>query len=399
MLKGFYIRIVVILIGILTSRVAFYILIMIYIWLGYTTNAKFVFYILECFKNLRTVLAFDIPYGLARGAEMYASLIRIDRVLDAEELDLDRRYEETDKPLVNLNGVTVRIKDMEILNDVTMKNVSKGLVVITGPVGSGKSSLLKTILKEYPHQQGGVEVRGSISYASQDPWLFPSTIRQNILFGEQYDEHRYQEVVKVCALRYDFELLDHGDETIVTDKGMNLSKGQQARINLARAIYKESNIYLLDDSLTALDSSVQDYIFHECIKKYLKDKICILVTQCKKHLDQGDLLMIMDEGRVVSYGKPTEINLETFLIDTQKSEGTEDKEKEGHNEESEMLKHEQVSNKQVYREVKRSGSVDLMVYYKYFKYGGGFLSLFAIALLYISAQFAESISSTLLTNW
>lgn len=120
---------------------------------------------------------------------------------------------------------------------------------------------MKTILREYPITSGEIIVRGSISYAPEEPWLWPSTIKQNILFGQPYEEKRYHEVLRVCALTQDLNQFKNIDNTVVGDKGVNLSKGQQARICLARAVYRKSDIYLLDDCLSALDGRVSKIFF------------------------------------------------------------------------------------------------------------------------------------------
>jgi ATP-binding cassette subfamily C (CFTR/MRP) protein 4 len=99
-----------------------------------------------------------------------------------------------------------------------------------------QTSLIHAILKELSLSSGSIVVEGSISYASQEPWLFTSSIRQNILFGQPMDRNRYRQVVRVCALEQDFEQLPHGDRTIVGERGVTLSGGQKARINLARCV-------------------------------------------------------------------------------------------------------------------------------------------------------------------
>ncbi|VEN55199.1 unnamed protein product [Callosobruchus maculatus] len=409
MLLGFYLRLLIVILGILFSKLGFYALIMSYSWLGYQTNAELVFFILAIFKDLRHCLGVGIPYGMGRAAELYSAIIRINRVLQGEELHPNYGNDHaTDKPLIELKDATVHIKENEILRKISFRTDS-GLTLVTGTVGSGKSSLLKTMLQDYPLTCGQLITRGRISYASQDPWLFPSSVKQNILFGQKYDEERYREVVRVCALEYDFSLFDKGDETIVSDRGRNLSKGQQARVNLARAIYKDSEIYLLDDSLTALDAHVQDFIFYECIKKFLKDKVCILVTQTASHIQEADNVVIMKNGEIISCGKPDdqvlqEINkiivkdddLEKEVIED-KEANTEEKEKD---EQTHLLETEQVvAKKKVYEEINKKGDVAFTVYKKYIMFGGGICLMLLNIALFGLAQGTESYSDQLLTKW
>lgn len=131
--------------------------------------------------------------------------------------------------------------------------IEKGkLYAVIGMVGSGKSSFLSAILGEISLTQGQVKVNGDVSYASQEAWVFGATVRQNILFGQPYDRQRYQKVIKACALVRDFKQFPQGDQTIVGERGSSLSGGQKARINLARSLYRQSDIYLLDDPLSAV---------------------------------------------------------------------------------------------------------------------------------------------------
>lgn len=140
---------------------------------------------------------------------------------------------------------------------------------------------------------GNIQVNGTISYASQEPWVFAATIRQNIIFGQEYDKKRYNEVVKVCALQRDFEQFHNGDLTLVGERGASLSGGQKARINLARAVYRDADIYLLDDPLSAVDIHVGKHLFEECINGYLANKTRILVTHQVYHLKKADHIVIM----------------------------------------------------------------------------------------------------------
>lgn len=145
-------------------------------------------------------------------------------------------------------------------SDNTLENLSlkldRGkLYAVIGMVGSGKSSLLSAILGELNLEHGKIGLRGSVSYVSQEAWVFGSTVRQNILFGQQFDRQRYQRVVKACSLFKDFSQFPDGDQSVVGERGSSLSGGQKARINLARAVYRQADIYLLDDPLSAVSAT------------------------------------------------------------------------------------------------------------------------------------------------
>ncbi|XP_050068097.1 ATP-binding cassette sub-family C member 4-like [Anopheles maculipalpis] len=174
--------------------------------------------------------------------------------------------------------------------------------VIVGSVGSGKSTMLQVILGELELDEGRLEINGNLSYASQEPWLFEGTVKNNIVFTEDYQEKRYREVVSVCALERDFQLLPNGDQTIVGERGISLSGGQRARISLARAIYRRADIYLLDDPLSAVDAHVGKHIFEECIVKYLKEKVCVLVTHQLQYLKDMEHVVLMNMGNVEQQG-------------------------------------------------------------------------------------------------
>lgn len=113
---------------------------------------------------------------------------------------------------------------------------------------------------------------------------------------------RYNRVLKVCALEKDLIMLPHADETIVGERGISLSGGQRARVNLARAIYKQADIYLLDDPLSAVDTHVGKLIFEQCIKGFLRDKVCVLVTHQLQYLNEVKHALLMNHGRVEVQG-------------------------------------------------------------------------------------------------
>ena len=149
-----------------------------------------------------------------------------------------------------------------------MQARSGQLVGITGSVGSGKTSLLMAILGELPISSGHSSCNGKIAYLSQVPWVFSGTFRDNILFGRDFDEQKYNTIIRVCDLIADLECFPKGDLTEIGQRGVILSGGQRARVSLARAIYSEADIYLMDDPLSAVDAKVGKHLFDKCIKGF-----------------------------------------------------------------------------------------------------------------------------------
>uniref|UniRef100_A0A4W6CXA1 ATP-binding cassette, sub-family C (CFTR/MRP), member 4 n=1 Tax=Lates calcarifer TaxID=8187 RepID=A0A4W6CXA1_LATCA len=162
-------------------------------------------------------------------------------------------------------------------------------------VNLSSSSLLSAILGELPCDTGTMKVKGQLTYASQQPWVFPGTIRSNILFGRELNLQRYERVIRACALKKDLELLPYGDLTLIGDRGATLSGGQKARLNLARAVYQEADIYLLDDPLSAVDAEVGKHLFEQCICGLLRNKCRILVTHQLQHLKAADQIVVLKE--------------------------------------------------------------------------------------------------------
>uniref|UniRef100_A0AAG5CR64 Uncharacterized protein n=1 Tax=Anopheles atroparvus TaxID=41427 RepID=A0AAG5CR64_ANOAO len=202
------------------------------------------------------------------------------------------------------------------IESVSIAVEPRKLCVLVGPVGSGKTTLLQVLLGELELDEGSVEIRGSVSYAAQEPWLYEGSVRNNILFTEEYSERRYLQVVKVCALEKDFELFPHGDQTIVGERGISLSGGQKARVNLARAVYRKADIYLLDDPLSAVDTHVGKHIYEQCIREFLANRVCILVTHQLQYLKDVQQIVLMNGGRVEAIGSYRELkkaNIESML--------------------------------------------------------------------------------------
>ncbi|XP_051835760.1 ATP-binding cassette sub-family C member 11 isoform X2 [Antechinus flavipes] len=186
--------------------------------------------------------------------------------------------------------------------------VPKGKILgICGNTGSGKSCLLSAILGEMNLHSGSVGVNGSLAYVPQQAWIFSGTVRSNILMGEKYDQARYHQVIYSCSLKRDLEILPYGDMTEIGERGLNLSGGQRQRISLARAVYADRDIYLLDDPLSAVDAHVGKHIFEECIKKALSGKTMVLVTHQLQYLEFCDYIILLKDGKISESGTHDEL--------------------------------------------------------------------------------------------
>jgi len=206
----------------------------------------------------------------------------------------------------------LRIKDGEfrwdadsqqpILKDINLR-VRKGeLAMVIGSVGSGKSSLGLALLGEMVKSKGEVTVGGTIAYVSQQAWILNATVRDNILFGQPYNEEFYNTVVKASALEPDFAIMPAGDQTEIGSRGINLSGGQKQRIALARALYSRRDIYILDDPLSAVDAHVGKHIFEHVIVGLLKGKTIFFITNQLQYLPEANQIIVMKDGRIAEKG-------------------------------------------------------------------------------------------------
>ncbi|GFR90705.1 ATP-binding cassette transporter sub-family C member 9 [Elysia marginata] len=187
-------------------------------------------------------------------------------------------------------------KDHISLRDVTVKIPQGKLTVVVGPVGSGKSSLLSAFLGEMIQVSGNLfkSRNMSMAYVSQRPWLLNASLKENILFGKPYVWRKYKKAISACALQPDIEQLPAGDDTEIGEKGVNLSGGQKQRVSIARALYSEADLILLDDPVSALDSHVGKQVLEDAILRRLvkRNKTVVMVThylQALTHAHQVSL--------------------------------------------------------------------------------------------------------------
>ena len=255
-------------------------------------------------------------------SENKESVIKENKEIKTSENSSNKKLEEisTTTPLSEEENILdPNQKTPIILHDINL-NIKKGeFLCIIGEVGSGKSTLLNGILNNLiqvnrEEKKSELIVNGTISYTSQVAWIQNTTVKNNILFHKEFDEEKYNKVLEISELKPDLEILEGGDQTEIGEKGINLSGGQKARISIARALYADSDIYLFDDPISALDANVGKNVINNCICDYLKNKTRILVTHAIQYANSADRIIYMKDGKISWQGNFEEILHQPFWI-------------------------------------------------------------------------------------
>ena len=335
------------------------------------------------FGTLSTVFLLQIPLR-----EFPSSASNLNQALAAaKRVDAFLSREKVESRLTGESGLPVLLKSAsfsftntseKVLHEVSLEVQPGEFVAVVGPVGSGKSGLLKAILGELHLHEGSFEVNGSVAYCgSIDSWIMNATIKDNIVIGREFSESRYQQVISACALLPDLQVLPAGDATEIGERGINLSGGQKARVALARAVYANADIYLLDDPLGAVDAHVRAHIFQRCFLGLLSGKTRVLATHSTEFTTQVNRVITLSKGMVEHIGTPTEAvwsPAEDIIQETVSA----------------------VEGGRLVREEERPhGEVQWAVYKVYFRYCGGGIYVFLVlasVVCWVSARVGADLS-------
>ncbi|CAI9724597.1 resistance-associated 1-like isoform X1 [Octopus vulgaris] len=271
-------------------------------------DAEKAFVALSLFHILRFPLMM-LPNTISNLIAANVSVKRVTEFLNKDELDLksvEHSLTDSDSHSVIIENGSFKWDKEEpcILKNIHFKVTQGTLVAVVGVVGSGKSSLISAILGEMEKCSGKVNVQSNVAYVAQQAWIQNDTLRNNILFGKQYHQSFYTKIINSCALHTDLKILPAADQTEIGEKGINLSGGQKQRVSLARAVYQEADVYLLDDPLSAVDSHVGKHLFEKVIgpNGILSNKTRILVTHNINYLEHMDMIIVMKDGQISERG-------------------------------------------------------------------------------------------------
>ena len=283
-----------------------------------------------------------------------------------------------------------------ILQDVGFTTTAGDLTIITGQVGSGKSTLLSAIAGEISDISGTVTSQGALVYVPQIAWVFSGTIRENILFGQPYNEDKYNSVLNSCALIKDIQQFPDYDQTVVGECGAVLSGGQRARVSLARAVYADADIYLLDDPLSAVDFKVGQHIFKQCIEGLLGDKTRLLICHEEQYMKKADEVVVLDKGVVLGKGRFMALQEKNLLSTTdnplskkilKRSESCDLVEEKGEKSNfADGRAGNEARSLQIEEEDRVIGVVSSKLYWNYFRSGAHSLVILAMVLLCVITQ-------------
>ncbi|XP_040212845.1 multidrug resistance-associated protein 1-like isoform X1 [Rana temporaria] len=277
--------------------------------------------VLDAQKAFVTIILLNIlriplrmfPMAVTLIFQSFVSLKRLAKLFSEDEVDpgnVETLEPSSKNDIVVQDGTfTWSATDEPCLRNINLSVQKGSLVAVVGQVGCGKTSLLSALLGEMEKVDGTIALKGSIAYVPQQTWIPNATFKDNVLFGRHFDKDWYDNVIQSCALLPDLQILSGGENTEIGEKGINLSGGQKQRISIARAVYRNCDVYLLDDPLSAVDAHVGQHLFKHVIgpNGLLKEKTRVLVTHGISFLPQMDMIIVLSDGRISEVGTYNEL--------------------------------------------------------------------------------------------
>ncbi|KAK5971823.1 hypothetical protein GCK32_002081 [Trichostrongylus colubriformis] len=368
------------------------------------------FVALTIFNQLRRPMGLIAP-AIQFVSKAMVSSKRINDFLQADELVRQKEsanHEDTASILLE-NCFFSWGKEKEHLKDITLEVQKEEVHAIVGSFGSGKSSVLSAILGEMTQLDGVRKIAGTIAYVPQTAWILNQTVRNNILYGMDYDSKKYDKVLRACELKKDIFALPRCDATIVGENGTTLSGGQRARICLARALYQDCDIYLLDEPFSAVDARIAKSMFEKILgpNGLLAKKTVVLVTQSIEFTKVAAVIHVMEGGKIVDRGSYEELLDRSSIFSEIKRELEEIQKKKKTSEDSTIRRHKkpktvmfeppQPPNTRQLEEV-AAGNIEFNVYLMYLKAFSYKWALLFFALLFCR-YVMQALSSIWLSSW
>ncbi|CAD8163791.1 unnamed protein product [Paramecium octaurelia] len=389
----------------------------VYIYLGNIMNPSIIFSIISLFQILQITIQ-QLPISITALLETKLCLNRIQQFLTSQEIMTQCiNYKEFRDSAIAIsvnngnfywNRSQVEKSEL-ILKDIDMLITPGQLVSIIGDVGSGKTSFVQCLLGEMLYKEGPkVQLYGQIAYVSQKAWIQNATVRDNILFGKPYHQQSYERAIHFSCLKQDMEILVNGDQTIIGEKGINVSGGQKARISLARAIYSEASIYLLDDPLSAVDSHVGNFLMKECIVNYLQNTTRILITHSLNYCKYADYIYLFDNGQIVEKGVYSDIQQSRRFQNIAEKCNMVEEVNENNVQIQKTQEDTQFTTKEnkinpndniIMAEERHKGEIRLSVFNQYFEYGGGYCNFILVLIIMMFWILTYLGSSLWLSEW
>jgi len=295
-------------------------------------NAAIIFTAIQLFQLLQQQLT-QLPNAVSQLSQSMVAARRLRDFLLLEELH-ENKSELPDGKLPDPGTIVMEkasytwdVEDHNSLKNISLDIQPGNRIAVLGMVASGKSSLLLSIIGELRRSEGNSYSSGTVAYASQSPFVLSMTLRENILFGKPYDAKWYAKVIDACSLKMDIESMPGGDSTAIGERGINLSGGQRSRVALARAVYAQADILLLDDPLSAVDAHVGAAILSKLVfGDILKGKTVIMTTNKLERLNEFDSCILLDNGEIKSqgtWGVDVVLNAEALAAVTDSNEAEE----------------------------------------------------------------------------